>query len=406
MENIYFKKEVLTTNKTKIIQNNPKIKYFDTIDIINNLFYGLSAREKDVIIRRYGLHGQKNETLENIGKMHSLTRERIRQIEISSINKIQNSKDLKKYAKNLSACITEIILEHGGLIEKTYLLDILIHFSSNENEIGRQKHKNYLDFIITKFLFYEFSEINNSKYLKSSYKLKEGDISHFEESIEELIEQIKERKLILTTEKLINLIKNLNSYNKHSTKFYFETKIDLSAIYSNKLYQENISLINLNKPIYSLVKAIRKFQQNKFGFWGHEKWSEIIPKNINDKIFLVLSNYKQPMHFKDISEKIEDVNFDNKRVNCATVHNELILDNKYVLVGRGIYGLKEWGYTKGTVSQVIEEILSVHKTLSKSEIIEKVLKKRFIKKSTIILALMNKNKFIKDENGNYSLKLT
>ena len=100
------------------------------------------------------------------------------------------------------------------------------------------------------------------------------------------------------------------------------------------------------------------------------------------------------MHFAEIADRINKIEFDKKKANAATVHNELILDNKYVLVGRGLYGLKEWGYKKGTVAQVIKEILEASgEPMSRDELIEKVLDKRMVKKTTIILALMDKEMF-------------
>ncbi len=56
---------------------------------INNLLENLSTREKLVIQLRFGLSDGRNRTLEEIGKMLGLTRERIRQIEKKAINKLR-----------------------------------------------------------------------------------------------------------------------------------------------------------------------------------------------------------------------------------------------------------------------------------------------------------------------------
>ncbi|NMC87087.1 MAG: hypothetical protein GYA69_01385, partial [Candidatus Moranbacteria bacterium] len=75
----------------------------------------------------------------------------------------------------------------------------------------------------------------------------------------------------------------------------------------------------------------------------------------------------------------------------------------FVLVGRGIYALAEWGYKKGTVKDVIEEIIkAAKKPLKRDEIIGKVLKVRQVKKSTIVINL--NNYFTKSKSGTYSIK--
>ena len=60
-----------------------------TKDEINSLLDNLSTREKLVIQLRFGLSDGKNRTLEEIGNMLGLTRERIRQIEKKAINKLR-----------------------------------------------------------------------------------------------------------------------------------------------------------------------------------------------------------------------------------------------------------------------------------------------------------------------------
>lgn len=392
------------------ILSNQKIEEvadLDAVEIINNLFSELSDRERDVVIRRYGLHGQGKETLESIGGIHQLTRERIRQLETSSIKKLQQLDNLGDYLKTLKRVIYQLLEEHGGVMEREYLLNILVVFSlngfkqSSENEII---HKNYLNFLITKLLHDEFEEVVSSSYFRHIYKLKHQTLEHLEELADELIENVKTLKKIQTTEELINFLAAAKAYDKHRERFTAENALDISRVLKSELYEENTEIVNSHKPLYSLLKAIKKLKQNKFGSWGINNWREIQPKTINDKIYLVLKHTGRPMHFGKIAERINEIGFDKKTANPATVHNELILDDKYVLIGRGIYSLKEWGYEDGTVTQVIENILrQADEPKSRDEIIDKVLEKRLVKKATIILALMNRLKFEK-VNGKYSLK--
>jgi DNA-directed RNA polymerase delta subunit len=218
------------------------------------------------------------------------------------------------------------------------------------------------------------------------------------------LDKIRETKKIILTEDLINLTRTLNAYGKYKEKFNMDGNLDMSNVLGGDYFNENAEIVNKNKIIYSIVQALKNLEQNKFGYWGMNDWRDIKPKTINDKIYLVLKQKGKPMHFVEIAEEINKIGFDGKKANAATVHNELILDSKYVLIGRGLYGLKDWGYQQGTVADIIADILKKSDVaLSREEIIEKVLEQRMVKKATINLALMNKQKFEKTEEGKYRL---
>ena len=104
----------------QIINNHQaeEVARLDAVEIINGLFSELNERERDVLTRRFGLHGEDRETLEEIGKIHSLTRERIRQIETSSIKRLKQLENLDSYLSGLKNVIIHLLEEHGGLMEK------------------------------------------------------------------------------------------------------------------------------------------------------------------------------------------------------------------------------------------------------------------------------------------------
>jgi len=394
----------------QIISNHQaeEVANLDAVEIIQNLFGELNERERDVLTRRFGLNGKEKETLEGIGSVHKLTRERIRQIETAAVKKLRQLKRAENYVAGLKRVINQLIEEHGGLMEKEYLLDNLVNFSAGGYR-GRDgdlsTHKNNLDFLISKLLHDHFEEVNSHQYFKPSFKLKHQLLDHLEALGAELLEKIKEAKTIFRTDELFDLASNLESYKNYQEKFDTPNNLDISNVLKNELFEENAELVNANKPIYSLLQAAKHIEQNKFGHWGQYDWREIKPKTINDKIYLVLKNHGKPMHFVDITHRINEIDFDGKKANAATVHNELILDKKYILVGRGLYSLKEWGYQKGTVAEVIEEILKqAESELTRDEIIDKVMAQRLVKRATIILALMNRNKFEKT-GGKYKIKI-
>ena len=61
---------------------------------ITKLLQNLTSRERLVLQLRFGLSDGKNRTLEDIGKMLGLTRERIRQIEKKAIAKLRGLEDI------------------------------------------------------------------------------------------------------------------------------------------------------------------------------------------------------------------------------------------------------------------------------------------------------------------------
>ena len=150
--------------------------------------------------------------------------------------------------------------------------------------------------------------------------------------------------------------------------------------------------------------SISKLLAQLNGLWGLAKWPTVNPKNIRDKIFVVLEAKKTPMHFSEIAKAISNSNFQRKNVTIQAIHNELIKDSRFVLIGRGIYALDSWGYTRGTVAEIIKTILIDAKTpLTREEIVKRVLKNRKVKETTILLNLQNKQHFKKVDKNSYTI---
>ncbi|MEI6835883.1 MAG: sigma factor-like helix-turn-helix DNA-binding protein [Candidatus Falkowbacteria bacterium] len=330
-------------------EKSEELARLNAVTIVNSLFSELLDRERDVLSRRFGLKGGKGETLEKIGQMHKLTRERVRQIEVASIRKIKKLENLETCLGSLKETISGLLGEHGGLLRRDYLLDILTvycleigNFDNQEvNEETRSVYRNHFNFLISKLLEDDLETVKGSDKFNLSYKLKNTETKHLEDLADDLMVKIKKTQKTLSTEELLDLIKSLETYSKNQTKLQ-EGKTDITPVFKSQTFPDKAEIINSNKIIYSLVQAVKDIEQNKFGQWGEADSHEIKPKTINDKIYLVLKNENRPMHFTEIASKINEIKFDRKNANPATVHNELILDNRYVLTGRGMYGLKGW----------------------------------------------------------------
>jgi hypothetical protein len=119
-------------------------------------------------------------------------------------------------------------------------------------------------------------------------------------------------------------------------------------------------------------------------------------KGIRDYAYLAIKRHGKPMHFSEVAKTIGTMF--SKKAHVATTHNELIKDPRFVLVGRGLYALAEWGYKPGVVRDVIREVLAEQGPLKKDEVIKQVKKARFVKDNTILVNL-NDSRYFKRTQG-------
>ncbi|MFA5184120.1 MAG: sigma factor-like helix-turn-helix DNA-binding protein [Patescibacteria group bacterium] len=333
-------------------KKSEELTRLDAINIVNSLFGELLEREKDILSRRFGLHGDKGETLEKIGGLHKLTRERVRQIEAASIKKIKKLEKLESSIATLKEIVHGLVADHGGMIRRDYLLDILTVVCLEMNDAGksddpayeanRRSYRNHFNFLISKLMGDDLELVDDADRFNPSFKKKDEELGHLSELADDLLRKVDGLKKTMTTEELLALLKDLEAYNKHQTRLTAAPGGDITPILKSQVFPDKAETINSNKVLYSLLQSVRNLEQNKYGEWGIANWGEVKPKTVNDKIYLILKHAGEPLHFTAIAKQINDMKFDKKIANAATVHNELILDNRYVLVSRGTYGLKEW----------------------------------------------------------------
>lgn len=359
--------KVINSQKSTVTAN------FHPQEILNTLLKNLKERETEVLNLRHGFSDNQPKTLEEIGKKFNVTRERIRQIENSALKRIKNLSTLEEALKSLEIIVNQTLEDYGGIMQEEHLIqEVLI--------IPGATAANYAAtyFILSQLLKEKLHYLDNDEELRPAWKLPTLSLEAVKDILNALIDVINQSGQPLAAEKIYE------------------------QIAGGKLPGDWNASLN-DQVVFSLLKISKKVAANPFNEWGLTHWETIALKRMSDKIYLVLKKEGRPLHFKEIAEKINAIGFDHKQANPATIHNELILDDKYVLVGRGLYALKEWGYKPGVVTEVIEEILKEDSPLSREEIIEKVLTKRLVKRSTIILALMNKDKFKKNQTGEYEL---
>ncbi|MEK7150263.1 MAG: sigma factor-like helix-turn-helix DNA-binding protein [Patescibacteria group bacterium] len=327
------------------------------------LLSALSDRSKDIIQSRYGL-GESNErmTLEAIGQLYGITRERVRQIENHSIAVIRKSKQYSD-EKVIFDELEQLIQSLGGIIVEQDLLDHISKDSSIQNQIN---------FILV--IGHPFKKIKEDDDFKHRWYVNEGISERVHGSLKKVYENLKDEDLVPETEMI---------------KAFMDHVKDMADKFKDE------------EMIRRWLSISKKIGKNPLGEWGKTSSPNISTKGMRDYAFLVIRKHGSPIHFKEVAKIIGEVF--KKKAHIATCHNELIKDPRFVLVGRGLYALSEWGYMSGVVKDVIKKILTKHGPLTKEDIIEKVMKERYVKENTIAVNLQNPKYFKKDKEGKYTV---
>jgi hypothetical protein len=330
--------------------------------VTKHILSTLSKRGQDVIVSRYGLGAKTSKmTLDAIGKKYGITRERVRQIENHSLQAIRKSKEYKDEFEAFNE-LREVILEMGGVIAEKDLLKHLAKDASTQNHIN--------------FLLVVGDNFNRSKEdseFKHRWNVDPELAKKIEIALSKLYSKLSDDELVLEGDLVDN--------------FLMEVK-DLNDKYKNE------------EVIKRWLAISHKIDKNPLGEWGKSSSPNVNAKGMRDYAFLVIRKHGSPIHFKEVAKAIGQ--YFDKKAHVATTHNELIKDDRFVLVGRGLYALREWGYMSGVVKDVIKKILAKEGPLTKEEIIDKVLKERYVKENTIMVNLQNTKFFKKGKDGRYS----
>ena len=336
---------------------------FKPKQVTKRLLSVLGDRAQDVITSRFGLGADtKRMTLEAIGKKYKITRERVRQIENYSIINIRKSKEYASEKVTFDE-IHDVILGLGAVISEEDLLKHLAKDKSTQNHI-------YFLLIVGD----DFTKEKEDSEFKHRWHVDKELSKKIHNSLRQLYATLSDDEILLESDMV--------------QKFLDQVK-DVNEKYKNE---------EIAKRWLSLSKLIGK---NPLGEWGKASSPNINAKGMRDYAFLVIRRHGSPIHFREVAKSITELF--KKKAHVATTHNELIKDPRFVLVGRGLYALAEWGYMSGVVKDVIREILQKHGPLSKEEIIKRVLKERYVKENTIMVNLQNPKFFKKSKEGKYSV---
>ncbi|PIW91818.1 MAG: hypothetical protein CO031_02330 [Candidatus Nealsonbacteria bacterium CG_4_9_14_0_2_um_filter_37_38] len=331
--------------------------------ICNNLLKESSPRSKDVLEKRFGLNslsqlaagGKEKRTLESIGQDFGICRERVRQIEKDCLKSV---KEVARVSCQKPFQYFENQIRLSGNLRKE---DSLV------SELAPSKFKNQILFLLT--IGDQFQRFQETQDFYSFWTVDLNSLPSAKIVIDDFIETLSQKNKSLT----------MDQYIKEKTP---TLKFGVGS-----------------RALFSYLEISKCILRNPQGMYGFSNWPEINPKGVKDRAYLAFKKENKPLHFVQVAKTI------GRETNIQTVHNELIKDPRFVLVGRGIYALSEWGFEPGVVREVIADTLKkAGKPLEKPEILKEVLKQRLVKEDTIFLNLNNKKYFSKDPRGRYYIR--
>lgn len=329
-------------------------------EVTQRLLAALDARSRDIVVRRFGLEKEERETLESIGKEYGITRERVRQIEAATKKTLSH---LREHIQPVIDDLEQVFRSHGGVMAERHVVEKM---TAPANMVRFYLH-----------MLPEYDYVSESELFQPHWRHSKLIRPEIEKIVKAAREILAKKQAPIAEAELFEVLRE-RSGGVASVPVAF---------------------------VEAALTASRDVLRTVFHTWGLASWAEVSPRGVGDKAFAVLRRSGKPAHFREIATLINEAQFDHKHANPQTVHNELIKDERFVLVGRGLYGLREWGYIPGTVADVLETILKkASHPLTREELVDEVLKQRIVKKNTILLGLQNSKRFQKTTENRYTLR--
>lgn len=335
---------------------------FEPKQVTDRLLDPLKGRATDVLINRFGLGKDATQkTLEEIGKKYGITRERVRQIESAALASIRKSEQYQ-LEQELFQELRDVIHRLGAVIAERELLESLADDEVTQNHV--QFHLHLSD---------HFTKHKENNHFEARWSVHDQIAEDVHTALQSLYKSLNKDHILSESE----IIKELTKHTQTAHTQYEEDEV-----------------------IRRWLNLSKRIAKNPLEEWGRADSSNIKIRGVRDYAFLVMRKHGSPMHFREVAKAITETF--GRKSHAATTHNELIKDSRFVLVGRGMYGLKEWGYKPGVVRDVIRDILEKKGPMTKEEIIDSVLKERYLKRNTILVNLQNPKYFKKTKDGRYT----
>lgn len=336
--------------------------------LIENAWSHLQPRQRDILAGRFGVgEYDEQQTLAALGERYGITRERVRQIEAAALASLRDALSDSADAKAVQEKVKKIVKEHGGVASVDQVLKGL------KGEV-KDLSANALQLVIRAMNALHFHAGDEA--FAPAYALDKATFKMVTDSVTAWIKLLEQKK---------DQVISGDTYRSLMTAFAKERQIPL-------------------RHLEQFASLSKKLVTNAFGQTGLTHWTEVHPRTVRDQIYMILRKHTVPLHFEEIATAINKSGVAARTALSATVHNELIKDERFVLVGRGKYALAEAGYVPGTAREVVHRILSQKGPMEATKVIEAVQKERLFKPNTILVNLQNRQHFTRNSDGTYQVR--
>lgn len=331
---------------SKEVSNNSSCQAF-----LQSLLQRFPERSQAIFSLRFGLKDGDEKTLEEIGQTYGITRERVRQVVDVLLKKMRAEVAKLKTHPTLDRIMGLLNQEHG-----------IMTVASMKDRLANKNVSEGQSLLALLTLLPEGEVCKETKTDQALVLAKNFDTQ-------------RRAKILETALAVLKAENDVVDFNR------------LYALVSQALGNE---MSVTETELKSFIAPSKDIEENVFGRYGLSSWESIRPRGTRERAHLILKVFAKPLHFREIARLIDEHGLykPGKKTHPQTVHNELIKDKRFVLVGRGTYALSDWGYTKGTVRQVLANILKEHEEpMNREDLLKAVLKVRQVKKSTVIINL-------------------
>ncbi len=324
----------------------------------------MPERSRTIVAKRFGITGRKPMTLQAIGNVYGITRERVRQIVQSGIRSAREKAE-EAAVRSVRTHLTDYLRTHHGIALEEAMIKELAG--------GDAKEEGAIRFFLESVADVDFVNAKKLPVSDRVVMLHDFDTSKWH-AVHTTVKDV-----------LFSTQQTCTSHRLHRT---------VQDVHGAIVHEEFVTYMTVSREV----------GKNPFDKWGLVEWDEISPRGVREKALLIMKEQGRPMHFREIAKAIDAVGLgkNGKTSHPQTVHNELIRDKNFVLVGRGVYALSSKNYVRGTVKDVIENVLAnATEPLTAQDVVDRVLKMRYVKPSTV---RVNLNAVAKKMNKKYILE--